>query len=72
MKGVIGVNVVNSGVRLVGIRDASKILSVSTSTLYGWVWQRRIPFIKIGRSVRFEISDLEKFIQTNRFAVKPR
>lgn len=56
--------------RLVTIQEASKFLSVSVSTLYGWVWQRRIPFVKLGRSVRFDIGDLEKFIETNK--LRPR
>jgi excisionase family DNA binding protein len=53
---------------LLNIRQAAQMLSVSVSTLYGWIWQRRIPFVKIGRSVRFDIRDLEQFIQSNRFS----
>lgn len=53
--------------RLLNIKEAAQLLSVSASTLYGWVWQRRIDFIKIGRSVRFEIVALERFIQSNRY-----
>jgi excisionase family DNA binding protein len=56
--------------RLINIRQASQFLSVSVSTLYGWVWQRRIPFIKVGRAVRFDIQDLEKFIHSSRHAVR--
>jgi excisionase family DNA binding protein len=52
--------------RLVNIREASQILCVSASTLYGWVWQRRIPFVKVGRSLRFNLADLRKFIDANR------
>ena len=52
--------------RLVTIQEASKFLSVSVSTLYGWAWQRRIPFVKLGRAVRFDIGDLEKFIEKNK------
>ena len=48
------------------ILEAAQVLCVSVSTLYGWVWQRRIPFVKIGRAVRFERRDLEKFIEANR------
>ena len=51
---------------LMTIEEAAEFLSVSTSTLYGWVWQRRIPFVKVGRALRFEIRDLEKFIQSHR------
>ncbi len=57
-------------VRLINIRQASQLLSVSVSTLYGWVWQRRIPFVKVGRAVRFEAKDLEQFIQANRRPAK--
>ena len=52
---------------LVGVREAARFLAVSASTLYGWVWQRKIPFVKVGRAVRFEMSDLRKFIEENRF-----
>ena len=48
------------------IREAARILCVSVSTLYGWVWQRKIPFVKIGRSVRFDLTDLHDFINQNR------
>jgi len=49
------------------IKDAARFLSVSVSTLYGWVWQRRIPFVKVGRALRFERVDLEKFVQVHRY-----
>jgi excisionase family DNA binding protein len=51
---------------LVDIAEAARILSVSVSTLYGWVWQRRIAFVKLGRAVRFEPTVLKEFIQNNR------
>ena len=57
--------------RLVTVQDAAKFLAVSTSTLYGWVYQRRIPFVKVGRALRFELAELQKFIQANRFEARP-
>ena len=39
---------------LVDISEAARILAVSVSTLCGWVWQRAIAFVKMGRAVRFE------------------
>jgi excisionase family DNA binding protein len=47
---------------LITVLDAAKFLAVSTSTLYGWVYQRRIPFVKVGRALRFELAELQKFI----------
>jgi excisionase family DNA binding protein len=55
---------------LVDIAQAARILSVSVSTLYGWIWQRKIAFVKMGRAVRFEQTVLNEFIQQNR--VEPR
>jgi len=51
---------------LLTIREAAQYLAVSVSTLYGWVWQRRIPFVKIGRALRFDQSDLAAFIEANK------
>ena len=52
--------------RLVTVNDAAKYLAVSVSTLYGWVYQRRIPFVKVGRALRFEVTELDDFIRRNR------
>ena len=55
---------------LITVQDAAKFLAVSTSTLYGWVYQRRIPFVKVGRALRFEPVELQKFVQANRFQAR--
>ncbi len=55
---------------LITVQDAAKFLAVSISTLYGWVWQRRIPFVKVGGALRFELAELHKFVQSNRFHVQ--
>ena len=51
---------------LLTVQEAARYLSVSVSTVYGWVWQRRIPFVKIGRAVRFDPRDLEAFIEASK------
>jgi excisionase family DNA binding protein len=56
----------NTAPRLVTVNDAARYLAVSVSTLYGWVYQRRIPFVKVGRALRFEMSDLDNFVERNR------
>ncbi len=56
----------NAAPRLMAVSDAARYLAVSVSTLYGWVYQRRIPFVKVGRALRFEVVDLDGFIQKNR------
>jgi excisionase family DNA binding protein len=56
--------------QLVNVSEAAQFLAVSPSTLYGWVWQRRIPFVKVGRAVRFDMVDLERFVTQNRIEAR--
>jgi excisionase family DNA binding protein len=60
----------NTAPRLVTVNDAARYLAVSVSTLYGWVYQRKIPFVKVGRALRFEVVDLDELIQRNRTQAK--
>jgi excisionase family DNA binding protein len=39
---------------LVDIGELSRRLSIPKGTLYNWVYLRRIPFVKAGRSLRFD------------------
>lgn len=39
---------------LIDIKDLSAALGVSEKTIYRWVKQRRIPFIKLEHHLRFE------------------
>jgi excisionase family DNA binding protein len=58
--------------RLITVQEAAHFLCVSVSTLYGWVWQRKIPFVKIGRALRFEIVDLEHFVESHKYEAGKR
>lgn len=53
-------------VELLNVAEAARFLAVSPSTLYGWVWQRRIPFVKLGRAVRFDKADLQEYVNRNK------
>ena len=47
--------------------EAAKILKVEPETLAVWRCTGRysIPFVKIGRRIRYRVEDLERFIQAN-------
>lgn len=48
-------------------KQAASYLNISTSTLAkNRMKKDRIPFIKIGRSVRYELSVLNSYIESNR------
>ena len=46
-------------------KEAAKFLDVSPGTLQVWRSTRRypLPFVKIGRKVRYRLSDLQAFLQ---------
>jgi excisionase family DNA binding protein len=53
-------------VRLLNIKEAARFLGTTDKTLYTKIWRREIPFIKLGRSVRFDVKDLEALIERSR------
>jgi excisionase family DNA binding protein len=51
--------------KLLKIKDVSAIFGIPEGTLRNWVYQKRIPYIKLGGHLRFKISDLEKYVNMN-------
>ena len=48
---------------LLTIQQAAQITGVSITTLYKWVSHRKIPYIKMGRLVKFDPIKLEEWIK---------
>ena len=48
---------------LLDIKEVSARFRIKSSTLRAWVFQGRIPVVRIGRLVRFSPSALEKWLQ---------
>ncbi len=44
---------------LIDINELSIRLKIAKGTLYNWVCLRRIPFVKLGRALRFDPSEIE-------------
>jgi excisionase family DNA binding protein len=51
---------------LLDIKQAAAYLGLKVNTLYQWVAQKRIPYVKSGRLVKFDLSDLDKFIEKSK------
>jgi excisionase family DNA binding protein len=45
-------------ITLIDINALSRRLSVPKGTLYNWCYLRRIPFVKAGRSLRFNAEEV--------------
>jgi excisionase family DNA binding protein len=39
---------------LIDINELSRRISIPKGTIYNWVYLKRIPFVKAGRSLRFD------------------
>lgn len=44
--------------RLLTVREAAAFLSVKERTIYAWVQERRVPFCRAGRLLRFDRAEL--------------
>ncbi len=53
---------------LVTIPQAAELLAVSRSTVYQLIWDDELAPIRIGRSVRLTLDDLEGYVQRRRAA----
>jgi excisionase family DNA binding protein len=52
--------------KLLAPKEVATMLGVSTGTLANWRVENnfKLPYYKIGKSVRYQISDVEKFAET--------
>ncbi len=51
--------------RLISINEASEYLGISVNTLYSWVSQKKINYVKIGRLTKFDLRVLDRYIDNN-------
>ncbi len=56
--------------RLLTIPEAAAYLGLSKLTLYEWVSQRKIEYIKVGRLVKFDQRQLERWIEKHTVKVR--
>jgi len=49
--------------KYIGVQDLAGYLTVSVNTIRSWVWQKQIPHFKVGRLVRFEMQEIDKWLE---------
>lgn len=57
--------------RLVDIRVVADYLGISPDTGYTMVSQRRIPYVKVGRLLRFDLKAIDEWITQNSVVPRP-
>lgn len=55
--------------KLITIGELSALWSVPKATLYNWVNQGRLPYVKLGRSLRFDLVEIEELRKQSTMAV---
>jgi excisionase family DNA binding protein len=48
---------------LIDINALSERLNIAKGTLYNWVYLRRIPFVKLGRALRFDTEEIDRIVR---------
>lgn len=56
--------------KLLSASEVSEILGVSILTIYDWTSRKTIPYIKVGKLVKFSETDLDAWLSAR--SVKPR
>ncbi len=51
--------------KLIGVVEAAQYTGLSVHTVYAMVSQRRIPHVKVGRLVKFDVAMLDAWIRKN-------
>ena len=49
--------------RLLNIQEAAQYTGLSVHTLYTMISQKRVPYLKVGRLVKFDRAGLDKWIK---------
>ena len=50
---------------LLNLREGARELKISIHTLRSWLYQRKVPFVHLGRRVLLRREDVETFIKKN-------
>lgn len=50
---------------LIDIDELSARLCIAKGTLYNWVYLRRIPFVKLGRALRFDPIEIDRVLRNS-------
>ncbi len=53
--------------RFLGMDDFSDYLGVPKGTLYVWVCHKKIPYLKVGKLVKFDLREIENWLKDKRF-----
>lgn len=51
--------------KLITVNELSEMIGIKVNTLYIWVSQKRIPYVKVGRLTKFDLQAIDGWIKEN-------
>lgn len=57
--------------KLLTARQVSELLEVKIATVYDWVYRGLIPYVKLGRLVRFKKTEIFRWVESRTIRPKP-
>jgi excisionase family DNA binding protein len=57
--------------RFLTVDELSEYLAMPVATLYTWTHQRKIPHIKLGRGLRFDRLEIDKWLESRKVKLSP-
>ena len=48
--------------RFIGVKELATYLDIRVNTVYSWVSMRKIPYVKMGRLVKFDLKEIDKWV----------
>jgi excisionase family DNA binding protein len=52
--------------RFIGIKELAVYLDLKEPTIKAWLYQGRLPFVKMGRLIKFDIREIDVWIAKQR------
>lgn len=49
--------------RFIGIHELAEYIDISSNTLRYWVWRKEIPYLKIGKLLKFDIMKINQWLK---------
>lgn len=49
--------------RYINVRQLAEYMSMSKPSIYRYVEEKKIPYFKIGKTIRFDIADVDKWLK---------
>jgi excisionase family DNA binding protein len=55
--------------RFINTEELAEYLGVGINTVRSWTFMKKIPYVKMGRLVRFDLKEIDKWIHDNKIEI---